>query len=113
MNITTVMAIISVTVFFTGSTTKMVLDGLHSWFPQDKVFWDPSEVELDNSVMDEDASQDFDYMDHSEKEENSFLKSFLIKKMNLDNYDPLGERFLPDEDVRNFADFFLGNNHFL
>lgn len=95
MNITTVMAIISVTVFFTGSTAKMVLDGLNSWFPQDKIYSDPKEVEDDASSIEGEGSQDFGYINESEREEKSFFKSFLIKQSNLDTYDPLGERFLP------------------
>lgn len=102
MNIITVTAIISFTVFFTGGTMKIVLDLLNKLFPKDKIFINPDE--LDNDSSDEDVSVDFQHEEYLEElEKHPVFNRFLIKNQAIDLVDPFGERFLEDADVSYFS----------
>jgi len=110
MNITTVMAIISSTVIFTGGTTKMVLDLLNKWFPKDKIYRNPEDLD-ENSSFEEDHSVDFGYDDYLEEPDHKVvLEGFLIKNQTMEHVDPFGERFLEEADVI-FLSFIIFPNY--
>ena len=92
------MAIITWTVFFTGGSTKIVLDLLHKWWPKDKIYRGSEEEEASSA----EASFDFEYGDFLEEEEGNraVLEGFLIKGQTMDQIDPYGERYIDQGDVR-------------
>jgi len=67
MNISTVTTLIAFTVFFTGGTTKFVLDALDNFFPKDKVYRDPNDIDESEDEAADDKSVDFEYSDFIDK----------------------------------------------
>lgn len=112
MNIATIISLICFTVFGLGTTTKVVLDFLHKHFPEDKVYKNPNDLE-DSDKEDDGVSVDFEYPDYIEGNDTksmgavsrfenfdrNVLQNLLRKDKKLDDYDPLGERFLPENEI--------------
>lgn len=110
MNVSTIITLITFTVFFTGGTTKWMLDFLHYSFPKDKIYRDPDDVE-DSDAEDDGKSVDFEYADYIdgydtksqgaisrfEQFDQNVLQAFLRKERPIDDYDPLGKRFTEDD----------------